>query len=74
MMKLLDAADIYLSRCKWQDMALLKCCLCAMGIIFGMSLPKKGRKFFWIVAPLVFVVTCVPLMMKFADAYKEVKN
>lgn len=71
MKKLMDIGNSYLSRCKWQDMALLKLCLCAIGIIVGLSVPAKHRKCFLIGAGMVFIATYIPLMMKFIPVLKE---
>lgn len=71
MMKLMDIGNIYLSRCKWQDMALLKFCLCAIGVIIGLSVPARHKKGFLMGAAVVFALTYVPLMMKFIKVLKE---
>lgn len=71
MKALFDAVAVYMKSCKWQDMALLKICLCAVGIMIGLSVPKKHKMKFWVIAPLVFLVTYVPLMLKFLRAYQE---
>lgn len=42
MNRLTDAADQYLKSCTWRDLALLKICVCALGVLIGLALP--GRK------------------------------
>lgn len=62
---LFSCADEYLHRCTWKDMALLKFCLFSMGLLAGMQVLKKDKKKVRIAASIVFVVTYIPLMMKF---------
>lgn len=63
--KLFDTADNYLKKCKWTDMALLKLCLCSVGIIIGMGIPKEKKKTVRIAAGAVFAAAYLPLMAKF---------
>ena len=65
MKKLLSAADAYIAKMNWKDMALVKLCLCAVGILLGLAAPKKARKWAALGAGLVFVATYLPLMLKF---------
>lgn len=65
MKKLFVAANQYLKGCTWKDMALLKICVCAMGVLIGLAvLGRKKRAAAW-VASLVFAASYVPLMGKF---------
>lgn len=65
MKKLFQAADDYIQRCDWKDLAMLKLCLAAMGVLIGLALPwRSKRKAAWI-AGGVFAVTYFPLMAKF---------
>lgn len=64
MQKLLDYGNEFLQQSTWKDLALIKFCLLAMGIICGMSIPKKAHKPVAFIAILVFIVTYVPLMIK----------
>lgn len=65
MKKLFVAANQYLKGCTWKDMALLKICVCAMGVLIGLAVPgRKKRAAAW-VASLVFAASYVPLMGKF---------
>lgn len=41
MKQLIDCADQYIRQCRIKDFALLKICLCALGIIIGLSIPEK---------------------------------
>lgn len=65
MNKLFKCADQYLEESDWKDLALVKLCLCAMGVMIGLSIPKEKRKYPLIAAALVFVATYIPLMVKF---------
>ena len=65
MKKLLSAADAYIAKMNWKDMALVKLCLCAVGILLGLAAPKRARKWVALGAGLVFLATYVPLMLKF---------
>lgn len=71
MKKLLEAANTYLADFRWQDAALLKICLCSLGIVIGILLPKKWRTVVLIAALLAFTATYVPLMARFIPALKE---
>lgn len=65
MEKLLNYGDEYLQQSTWKDLALIKLCLWAMGIMWGMTIPKKAQKQVACIAAFVFVLTYVPIMIKF---------
>jgi len=44
MNKLLELGNRYAKKSDWKDFALLKVCLCAMGILIGVSIPKKKMR------------------------------
>jgi hypothetical protein len=44
MKQLIDCADQYIRQCRIRDFALLKICLCAVGIIIGLSIPEKKEE------------------------------
>lgn len=69
MNKLLKYVEEYLKVCNWKDLALIKFCLCSIGVILGLAAPKKLRKPLVFVAVTVFVATYIPLMLKF---FKEI--
>ena len=62
---LFAAADKYLKKSSWKDMALLKFCLCAIGILIGLNVTSDKRKCVKNTAIFVFIVTYIPLMAKF---------
>ena len=65
MKKLTDAANRYLRACDWRDIAVLKICLCALGVLLGLAVPgRKKRPAAW-AAALVFAAAYVPLVAKF---------
>lgn len=65
MKKLLSAADAYIAKMNWKDLALVKLCLCAAGVMLGLAAPKKLRKWAALGAVAVFVATYPPIMLKF---------
>ena len=65
MNRLFDAADRFLSACGWKDIALLKFCLCAVGVLIGILVPARRKRTAAWAASLVFVATYIPLMTKF---------
>ena len=66
MKSLFSYADAYIKNCTWKDLALVKFCLCAIGVMIGLSVPKEKRK----IPFLVFLVTYFPLMGKFIRVIK----
>ena len=65
MKKLLSAADAYIAKMNWKDLALVKLCLCAAGVMLGLAAPKRVRKWAALGAVVVFVATYLPIMLKF---------
>ena len=62
---LFSCANEYVKESDWKDLALLKFCLCAIGVMIGLAIPKKKKKVPFMVAGVVFTVTYIPLMTKF---------
>ena len=69
--KLLRAGDAYIRTMDWKQMALVKLCLCAMGIILGLSVSKRAKKPVLIGALIVFFATYVPLISRFLPVFRE---
>lgn len=65
MKKLFVCADAYLKQSDWKDLAMIKFCLAAMGVLIGVSLKPRERKAASWLAGTVFTVTYIPLMAKF---------
>lgn len=66
-----ELGDRYASKSTWKDFALLKFCLCAMGILIGLAIPKKYKSQTAGVASGIFAVTYVVLMVKVFKVIKE---
>lgn len=62
---LFEAADRYMKKCTWKDMAVIKFCLVSIGIMAGSYLTDKSRKPVRTAALIVFLSTYIPLMAKF---------
>ncbi|MGM9550656.1 MAG: permease of phosphate ABC transporter [Clostridia bacterium] len=65
MKKLFDYANKYAKKSTWKEFALVKCCVCAIGVIIGVLLPDTVKIQALIIAGIVFVVTYIPLMAGF---------
>lgn len=65
MKKLLTAGSQYLKEMDLTDMALLKFCVGACGVLLGLGAAKHHKKSTGVLAGLVFVVTAIPLAAKF---------
>ena len=44
MKQLVNCADEYVRQCRIKDFALLKVCLCALGVMIGLSVPEKKEE------------------------------
>ncbi len=64
MNKLFELGNQYVKESDWKDLALVKFCLCAMGIIIGTRVSSKNKKLVTGVAAGVFVAAYIPLMTK----------
>lgn len=73
MKHLMEVGERYIKNMSIWDMALLKFCLCAVGIMIGMAMPKKSKKYMVFAATGVFAVTYVVLMMPFLKLFSEEK-
>ena len=71
MKKLFEYANIYAKQSTWKDFALVKFCLCAIGVIIGVLLPESVRTAALIIAGAIFVITYIPLMIKFIMIIKK---
>lgn len=64
MSKLFELGNRYAKESNWTDFALVKFCLCAMGILIGMRIPAKKKTLATAVSASVFIAAYVPLMAK----------
>ena len=71
MKKLFRCADLFIQKCNWKDFALVKICLCAMGLWIGVNAPKEKKKSLCVAAGTMFFLTYIPLMMKFGKVLKD---
>ena len=65
MKHLLECADRYIQSRDWKMLAGLKFCLCAIGVLLGLSVPGKHKKCAAVGAIGVFLATYIPLMADF---------
>lgn len=65
MKRLFSVANEYVRRSDWKDLALVKFCLCAVGIIIGVLVPATKKKPVGIIAAVVFMITYVLLMPRY---------
>lgn len=71
MKKIFEYANDYAKQSTWKDFALVKFCLCAIGVIIGVLLPKSFQTVALIIAGGIFVITYIPLMIKFIKIIKK---
>lgn len=71
MKKWLECVNEYQKECDWKDLALIKFCLCAAGVMIGLCVPKKKKKYPFIIAAVIFVAAYIPLMIKFICSMKK---
>lgn len=65
MKKLFELGNQYVKESDWKDLALIKCCLCSMGIIIGTQVAPKHKKNIICISAGIFIATYIPLMAKF---------
>ena len=71
MKKLFEVANRYVQTSDWKTIAVLKFCLIALGVMIGMCIRKEHKKKVFAAAGLIFVLSYIPLMLKFYRLYKE---
>jgi hypothetical protein len=65
MKQIFDCADRYVQKRSRKMLAGVKFCLCAIGVLLGLSVPEKHKKTAAISAMGVFLATYIPLMADF---------
>jgi hypothetical protein len=73
MKKLLSLADAWLGCATWRDLALVKLCLFAAGVLAGLSLPLRKRDR-WIAmgaTGTAFLAAYIPVMVKFIGVVRR---
>ena len=68
MKKLIAAGNLYLKHMNLTDIALIKLCVGALGVLVGLKAARRHRKCAGTAAALVFLATYVPLMGRFLSA------
>ena len=68
MKNLIAAGNLYLKKMELTDMALLKLCVGALGVLIGLGAARKHKKGAGALAGLVFCLTYVPLLGRFFRA------
>ena len=69
--KFFSWATAYCRKSSWKDLALIKFCLCAEGVLAGLCVPPGKRKKAALGALLIFLIASVPLMFRFFRVVKE---
>ena len=62
---LFTSADRYLRASDWKDIALIKLCLFAIGLLAGMQVSELDKKAVRAGAAVLFAVTYIPLLSKY---------
>lgn len=70
-MKLFKIADQYCKESNWLTLTALKFCLLSLGLIVGVLLPDSWKVPVIIICVVVFLITYIPLMLKFFRIWKE---
>ena len=69
MCRLFEYADKYVKESDWKDIALIKLCLCAIGVLIGINLAAKHKKQAAVIASCVFGFTYVPLDLRLYESH-----
>lgn len=64
MKKLFQLGNRYAKESDWRDFALIKLCLCAIGVIIGVNIKPKYKKPVILASVTIFISTYIPLMAK----------
>ena len=65
------SAKLFMERANHKDLTLLRCCLCALGVLIGILAPRRKKMQTGVLAGGVFAATCVPLLNKYFDISDE---
>ena len=65
MKRIFNCADRYIQARDWKMVAELKFCLCSIGALLGLAVPRKHKKAAGCFAAGVFLATYIPLMADF---------
>lgn len=70
----LELGNRYAKTSTWLDFALVKFCLCALGILLGLTVPGKAKKPAAKAALGVFAATYIPLMGKVFFLFRRMQK
>lgn len=65
MKRFFSATDACIARLNWKDMAWVKLCLSSVGLLGGLLIPQRGKKWAAPIAGAIFLVSYVLVMAKF---------
>lgn len=71
MKKIFELGNRYAAQSDWKDFALTKFCLCSIGVLIGVCVPKKDKKVAQAIAGTVFGITYFVLMKKVIGIIKD---
>lgn len=57
----------FVKRSSFEELALIKLCVCAAGMLLGAAAPKKAKKPLVFCSLVAFVASAVPLVTRFFD-------
>ena len=72
--RLFDRADRCAAQSTWEDLALLKLCLAALGLMLGLAVPARQKKKAGLAAALVFVPTYILLLVRYLPRLLQKKE
>ena len=61
----LEAAEDYTKQAGWRDLAELKCCMCALGLLLGLAVPRRCAPARLFAPAALFAAACIPQAAKF---------
>ena len=70
-MHFMKSLKTYGERANLLDKGLLQICMCARAVLFGATVPRKKKGQTTLMAGLVFVAACLPVLNKFFDISDE---
>ena len=65
MKRIFASANEFVRESDWKDLAVLKFCLLSLGLLAGMQIAERCKKGVRITASIVFILTYIPLMVKY---------
>lgn len=68
---LFEMANQYVEESDWKTLAGLKICLCAMGVMIGLKVPRKKAGAVGLAAFSIFLALYVPLMWKMVKIWMQ---